>query len=110
MADDTAPTEFEATVLPAGWRFAVPAGVSLVTAAQQAGIRLARSCRNGTCRACLCHLRSGQVRYSIDWPGLSADEKDEGCILPCVAQALTDLVLDAPNATLIDDSHERPRA
>lgn len=102
MADDTAPTEFEATVLPAGWRFTAQAGVSLVTAAQKAGIRLARSCRNGTCRACLCHLRSGQVRYSIEWPGLSIDEKAEGCILPCVAQPLTDVVLDAPNATLID--------
>lgn len=96
------PAEFDATVLPAGWRFTAEPGVSLVTSAQKAGIRLARSCRNGTCRACLCHLRSGQVRYSIEWPGLSADEKAEGCILPCVAQPLTDVVLDAPNATLID--------
>lgn len=91
-------TAFEVTVLPAGWRFAAPPGVPLVTAAQQAGIRLARSCRNGTCRACLCQLRAGQIDYSIEWPGLSADEKAEGCILPCVARALSDLVIEAPGA------------
>lgn len=95
------PTAFQVTVQPAGWRFSAPSGVSLLTAAQAAGIRLARSCRNGTCRACLCHLRTGKVRYSIDWPGLSADEKAEGCILPCVAQPLSDVVIDAPGATLI---------
>lgn len=101
MPEHAMPTAFQVTVQPAGWHFSAPSGVSLLTAAQAAGIRLARSCRNGTCRACLCHLRTGQVRYSIDWPGLSADEKAEGCILPCVAQPLSDVEIDAPGAALI---------
>ena len=29
------------------------------------------------------------------WPGLSAEEKAEGCILPCVAYPASDLVLAA---------------
>ena len=51
------------------------------------------SCRNGTCRTCLCQLLEGQVAYRIDWPGLSADEKRDGFILPCVAYPLSDLVI-----------------
>jgi hypothetical protein len=41
---------------------------------------------------------SGRVRHIVEWPGLSLDEKDEGWILPCVAEALDDLTLDAPRA------------
>lgn len=46
----------------------------------------------------MCLRVSGQTQHLIDWPGLSADEKAEGWILPCVAQACSDLVLDVPLA------------
>ncbi|MES2113838.1 MAG: 2Fe-2S iron-sulfur cluster binding domain-containing protein [Pseudomonadota bacterium] len=81
-----------------GWEFEAAPGTTVLAAAEQAGIRLPSSCRNGTCRTCLCQLRSGSVRYRIEWPGLSLDEKREGYILPCVALAETDLVLIAPAA------------
>jgi ferredoxin len=93
-----APASFEAVVEPGGFRFAAPAKQGLVKSAQLAGLRLPSSCRNGTCRACLCKLVSGRVEYAIDWPGLSADEKAEGFILPCVAQPRSDVVIDAPAA------------
>jgi ferredoxin len=83
---------------PHGWRVPVPAGQSLLEAAQAAGIRLARSCRNGTCRACRCRLLAGAVRYRIEWPGLLTEEKAEGWILPCVALPEGDVVIDAPDA------------
>ena len=70
-------------------------------AALAAGISLPRSCRNGTCRACRCQMLSGAVRYRIDWPGLSLDEREAGEVLPCVAlpaQALEDVVIEAPLA------------
>jgi ferredoxin len=51
------------------------------------------SCRNGTCRTCIGKLSSGQVRYQIDWPGLSAEEKAEGYVLPCVAYPCSDVTL-----------------
>jgi len=69
---------------------------TLMEAAAKAGLRLPRSCQNGTCRSCICLLRQGQVRYRIEWPGLSAEEKQEGWILPCVAEALSDLQLQVP--------------
>jgi ferredoxin len=54
---------------------------------------MARSCRNGTCRQCMCRLVSGEITYTLDWPGLSAEEKREGLVLPCVAQPRSDVVL-----------------
>lgn len=83
---------------PSGLDFETEADATLLKAAEAAGIELPSSCRNGTCRTCICRLVSGKVRHIIEWPGLSADEKDEGWILPCVAQATSDLTLDAPQA------------
>jgi ferredoxin len=75
----------------------------VLQAAERAGIRLPSSCRNGTCRTCICQAASGTVRYKIDWPGLSPDEKREGYILPCVAIAETDLLILAPAAGKLPD-------
>lgn len=86
------------TVLPAGWRLQVRPGQSLLQAALDAGVRLPRSCRNGTCRACMARLVSGRIHHTIDWPGLLADEKADGWVLPCVACADSDLTLHAPEA------------
>lgn len=86
---------------PSGLQFTAAADDSLLDAALQAGVRLPNSCRNGTCRTCLCRLRSGSVQYLIEWPGVSAEEKLEGFILPCVATPLSDLVIEAPGATLL---------
>ena len=83
---------------PHGFEFDTAPDQTLLRAADAAGIELPSSCRNGTCRTCLCRLRSGDVRHTIDWPGLSAEEKVEGWILPCVAEPLTDVVLDVPGA------------
>ncbi|CDY73336.1 Ferredoxin [Caballeronia glathei] len=77
----------------------VAGDASLLEAASQAGIRLPSSCRNGTCRACLCRLSSGEVRYRIEWPGLAADEKADGWILPCVAVAASDVTIEQPAAS-----------
>ncbi|KQN73103.1 (2Fe-2S)-binding protein [Duganella sp. Leaf61] len=86
------------TLAGQGWTFEADAGATVLAAAQQAGIRLPSSCRNGTCRTCLCRLERGAIHYRIDWPGVSLDEKREGYILPCVAVADTDLVIAAPAA------------
>lgn len=70
-----------------------PDSQTLLASALAAGLPLASSCRNGSCRVCIRQLERGQVRYRIDWPGLSAEEKAEGFILPCVAYPASDLVL-----------------
>jgi len=89
---------FTARVLPADLQFDVESGLTLLEAAERSRVRLPSSCRNGTCRTCLCQLVSGAVRYTVEWPGLSAEEKAEGCVLPCVAQPVSDVVLDHPLA------------
>ena len=92
---------FSVQVHPAGWRYAASASQSLLSTALQAAIHLPSSCRNGTCRACMCRLLSGRVAYRIEWPGLSAEEKADGFILPCVAHPQSDVVLQLPSATAL---------
>jgi ferredoxin len=88
-------------VEPLGQSFESPDSLTILEAAGFANLRLPRSCRNGTCRTCICRLISGSVSYTIEWPGLSKEEKAEGLILPCVAVAQSDLVLDVPEASQI---------
>jgi len=83
---------------PSGLGFEAETGTTLLKAAESAGIEMPRSCRNGTCRTCICQLLSGSIRHTVEWPGLSAEEKAEGWILPCVAEAQSDLSIDAPKA------------
>lgn len=89
---------FRVTVQGAGWGFEAGAETSVLASAEAAGVVLPSSCRNGTCRACICRLAAGKVRYLVEWPGVSLDEKREGWILPCVAVAASDLVIEAPAA------------
>ena len=90
---------FTATISPSGASFAAPADSPLLLSAELAamdGLKMDSSCRNGTCRTCICLLTSGKVSYRIEWPGLSLDEKREGYILPCVAYPLSDVVIELP--------------
>ena len=97
----TSVPSFTIVIEPAGWTFTAPADVPLVQAARDAGFVLPSSCRNGTCRTCLCPLKSGETAYTIEWPGVSVDEKEEGLILPCVSVARSDLVIESPRAILV---------
>src|SRR4051812_47409268 len=89
---------FQITFLPSRLACTSDGAASVLHSAEAAGIDLPSSCRNGTCRTCLCRLRSGSVSYLVEWPGLSLDEKKDGDILACVAVPLSDLVIDAPHA------------
>ena len=46
----------------------------------------------------MCLAVEGRVSYRIDWPGLSAEEKHDGYILPCVARPESALTLQVPHA------------
>jgi ferredoxin len=82
------------TIGVGGPSFAAPDDQPLLRSAEAAGWPFPSSCRNGTCRTCMQRLLSGQVRYAIDWPGLLAEEKREGWVLPCVAHPASDIVLE----------------
>ncbi|WP_157271907.1 2Fe-2S iron-sulfur cluster-binding protein [Azohydromonas aeria] len=86
---------------PLGRTVAVAEGQTLLEAAQAGGLRLRSSCRNGTCRECIARVASGSVRYRVEWPGLSLDEKLEGLTLPCVALAESDVVLVQPRLDVL---------
>lgn len=89
---------YSALVQPSGLAFEAPASEPLLLAARRAGIELPASCRNGTCRTCMCRLASGQVSYRIEWPGLTREEKAEGFILPCIAYPESDIDMIVPAA------------
>lgn len=91
---------FSVRVEPLGQTFDAPDSLTVLEAAGFANLRLPRMCRNGTCRTCLCRMISGEVRYLIEWPGVSREEKAEGFILPCVAVAQSDLVIEVPDAAV----------
>jgi len=48
----------------------------------------------------MCKIMSGQVRYRVEWPGITREEMDEGLTLPCVVLPLSPVVLRVPGATL----------
>jgi ferredoxin len=87
------PEFFIGNTEPVGQQFDAWADQPLLTSLEQGGMDWPSSCRNGNCRTCIGQLQSGSVRYEIDWPGLSAEEKAEGYVLPCVAYPCSDLTL-----------------
>ncbi|MBY0410315.1 MAG: 2Fe-2S iron-sulfur cluster binding domain-containing protein [Burkholderiaceae bacterium] len=84
---------FIASVEPDGLQCDAWPEQPLLLSMEQGGIDWPSSCRNGTCRTCIGQLVSGTVRYAIEWPGLSAEERAEGCVLPCVAYPQSDVTL-----------------
>ena len=71
---------------------------SLLTSLEMGGLKWPSSCRSGTCRTCMGLMTAGQVRYEMAWPGLTAEEKAEGWVLPCVAFPMQDVTLLDPLA------------
>ncbi|OZI20228.1 hypothetical protein CAL26_22075 [Bordetella genomosp. 9] len=103
-----AQASYTVTLAPTEWRFDVRADEAVVAAAARAGIRMPASCRNGTCRTCMCFLVEGEVAYPDGRPGLTADEISEGWILPCVGRARSDLRIELPDAELAAPDAPRP--
>ena len=89
---------FQAYISPNGDSFDAWKSQSLLDSLEQSGLQWPSSCRSGTCRTCIGQLVSGQVHYEMAWPGLTAEEKGEGRVLPCVARPLSDVVLQDPFA------------
>lgn len=86
--------QFRIQLVKQGIEFSCATNETILQAALRHGVIIANSCRNGSCRTCLCRLQTGQVNYVVEWPGLSFDEKLDGYILPCVATPLSPLIID----------------
>lgn len=85
---------FIATVAPDGPQVDTQSNETLLLALEMGGVNWPSSCRNGNCRTCIGRLVQGQVRYAMEWPGLSREELDEGYVLPCVAYPCSHIVLE----------------
>lgn len=70
-----------------------PSDQPLLLSLEQGGSNWPSSCRNGTCRTCLGQLLQGTVRYELEWPGITTEEQNEGCVLPCVAYPCSNVTL-----------------
>jgi ferredoxin len=84
---------FTVTLMPENLQFQADRDKTILQSAERAQIYPLSSCRNGTCRTCISTLISGEICYNIDWPGLSAEEKQVGLMLPCCAQPLSNMVM-----------------
>lgn len=87
---------FNARIAPDGGSFDAWKSQSLLDSLEQGDLQWPSSCRSGTCRTCIGQLVSGLVHYEMEWPGLTPEEKATGCVLPCVARPLSDVVLQDP--------------
>jgi ring-1,2-phenylacetyl-CoA epoxidase subunit PaaE len=74
------------------YKFAVPAGKTILEAALDLDIDLPYSCQSGNCTACRGKCLSGKVKLDEE-DGLSAYELKEGYVLTCVGHPLTDDVV-----------------
>ena len=90
------PAEAEANVrfLRAGKTAELPAGLSLLEAAEEAGVDIAFECRSGICGQCKTRLVSGRVSMEVQ-DALTPADKAKGLILACQARAAGSLVVDA---------------
>ena len=63
---------------------------SILDQGEAAGLILPYSCRGGSCGRCIAKLVSGEVRQNST-DGLMPAEQEQGYILLCSSQALTDV-------------------
>ncbi len=83
-------------IIPHERNISVPESLTVLAAAQRAGLPLPHSCRSGRCGSCRARLLSGRIEYATGTPlGLSVQEKSEGYVLLCQALARSDLVVEA---------------
>jgi len=94
-------------ILPSGRNFPSEGNSTLLEAGLHSGLALGYGCSNGNCGECLARIISGEVRkvrhhdYAI-----SEEKRINGQVLMCCNSAVTDVVLEAPEA---QSSKEIPR-
>ncbi len=89
---------------PLGRRLRVDRGISILTAAQQAGVGLVSICGGkGTCGRCKMQVLEGQLSPLSETEGkkLTPDEIARGYRLACQAEVLSDLKVHIPPQSLI---------
>lgn len=71
----------------------VPEDRYILQTAEQQGVDLPFSCRNGACTACAVRIKSGNL-YQPEAMGLSPQLRDKGYALLCVSYPRSDLYVE----------------
>jgi CDP-4-dehydro-6-deoxyglucose reductase len=94
----------QATVIPSGHEFFVEGAESILEAGLRGGLALNYGCSNGNCGLCRIRVVSGEVRKIRHHDfALSEAEKGLGYVLGCCNTALSDVVLEADEASSTGD-------
>jgi len=73
----------------------LPAGMTVLEAAEKIGVEIPSSCRAGICGLCKVKLRNGSVTMEVE-DALSAEDKAAGIILACQAKSSgSNLIVEA---------------
>jgi len=86
-------------ILPSGHDFFSEGNSNLLEAGLRSGLALNYGCSNGNCGECLARVVSGEVQniQPHDYK-ISDAKKASGHVLMCCNTAVTDVVLEAPEA------------
>jgi ferredoxin len=77
-----------------GKAYAIRSGQTLLEAAEEHGVGISSSCRQGQCGTCKTKLLAGNVRMDTQ-EGLDPDSRAQGFVLTCVGHADGAVKLDA---------------
>ena len=72
----------------------LPAALTVLEAAEDAGVTIPFECRSGICGQCKTHLISGTVTMEVQ-DALTPTDRSKRLILACQARAVGDVVVDA---------------
>lgn len=98
---------YNITILPSSRSFPSEGSSTLLEAGLHSGLALGYGCSNGNCGECLARVVSGEVRKIRHHDYLiSLEERARGQVLMCCNTAVSDVVLEAPEA---QSSQEIPR-
>jgi ferredoxin len=83
------------TLLPGNCIFEVKSGETILDAAIRQQVNFAYSCRNGTCRTCICQVIEGSVNQEeAEYCLISTAELESGRRLVCLATLQSDVILE----------------
>lgn len=90
----SAPPTATCTFTRSGKKAALTPEKTVLEAAEEIGVAIDYSCRQGFCGECRTRLVSGQVTMAVE-DGLSAQDKAAGYILACQAKSTSDIAVEA---------------
>lgn len=91
----SASTSTKVVFAQSGKEVSTDGSASILEIAEQEGIKIRSSCKQGVCGACKKRKLSGEVKYSSDPDALDQSDQDAGYILVCVAHPVGPVTVEA---------------